>query len=86
MLIENDGTPCYTALKNTPYAEKFPKPKGSGNIAVDGVNSAVSGGEDIVKGTSEGVAKVLNDSVGIVRGTTKGIFNILSGGASNKAN
>lgn len=86
MLIENDGTPCYTALKNTPYAEKFPKPQGTGNIAIDGVSSAVSGGADVVKGTTEGVAKVLNDSVGIVKDTTKGIFNILSGGASNKAN
>lgn len=28
LLLDADGSPCYTALKGTPYANRFPKPSG----------------------------------------------------------
>lgn len=62
MLLENDGSPCYTALDGTGYESRFPK---SDNIA---------------RQTTDGVDKILDDSVDVVKGTTKGLLNMLSGG------
>lgn len=61
MLLENDGSPCYTALAGTGYETRFPKP------------------DNVVKGTTDDVGKILDDSVGIVKDTTKGLLNLLSG-------
>lgn len=35
LLLDPDGSPCYTALINTPYADKFPKPEGVGAATKD---------------------------------------------------
>lgn len=63
MLLENDGSPCYTALQGTGYEDRFPK---GDNIAVqttDEVGKILDDSVDVVKSTTKGLFNILTGDV-----------------------
>lgn len=62
MWLENDGSPCYSALEGTQFSDRFPKPKNIVSDTTDGVNKAFDDGVDLVKSTTEGIFNLLSGS------------------------
>lgn len=63
MLLENDGSPCYTALQGTGYENRFPK---GDNVAVqttDEVGKILDDSVDVVKSTTKGLFNILTGDV-----------------------
>jgi hypothetical protein len=56
MLLENDGSPCYTALAGTGYENRFPQPK----------NVVQSTGEDVGKILNDSVGSVKDTTKSLI--------------------
>ncbi len=64
VLLNGDGSPCYTALEGTQYALRFPKPSGV-TAATKGVYQDVSKqAKDVVKGLGGAAKNLLNSFTG----------------------
>ncbi|MBR5599136.1 MAG: AsmA family protein [Alphaproteobacteria bacterium] len=69
MLLESDGSPCYTALEGTGYESRFPKPKNTitttgkdvGKILNDSVGSVKDATKEIIHLLSGGLKKNKSD-------------------------
>lgn len=59
MLLENDGSPCYTALANTPYADRFPKPANVVTDTAGDVGKILDDSVGMVKNTTKGLFNLL---------------------------
>lgn len=60
MILENDNSPCYTALKDTGYETRFPKPD---NVAASGakdVGKVLDDSVGMVKDTTKGLLNLLS--------------------------
>ncbi len=68
LIINPDGSPCYTALQGTPYAQMFPKPTGVANAT-----------RDAYKDTEKEIKKNLKS----LENTAKDIFNSFKGQLKN---
>lgn len=53
MVMENDDSPCYTALKGTGYETRFPESSNIIKSTGDDVGQAIDGGVDMVKDTAK---------------------------------
>lgn len=62
MLLENDGSPCYTALVGTGYENKFPKPKNVASTTAKDVSKLLDDSVDVVKDTTKGLLNLLTGS------------------------
>ena len=60
MLVENDGSPCYTALSGTGFEKRFPEPKNAVQAAPENVGKALNGGVDLIKDTTKGLMNLLS--------------------------
>lgn len=64
MLLDNDGSPCYTALEGTGYETRFPK---SSNVVTDttgDVGKILDNSVDMVKSTTKGLLNILSGNAG----------------------
>ena len=71
MLLDKDTAPCYTALKDTVYQDKFPKPKGVTNAAqktYQGASDAVDNG---VKAVKDGAKELENIGKNLLKNILK---------------
>lgn len=71
MLLDKDTAPCYTALENTIYKNKFSKPTGVANTAqktYQGASQAVSNGIDMVKDSAK---EIKNTAKGLIKNILK---------------
>ena len=59
MLLENDGSPCYTALVGTGYENKFPKPKNVVSTTTEDVGKLLDDSVGVVKDTTKGLLNLL---------------------------
>ena len=59
MLLENDGSPCYTALVGTGYESKFPKPKNVVSTTTEDVSKLLDSSVGAVKNTTKGMLNLL---------------------------
>ncbi len=64
MLVENDGSPCYTALKGTGFEKRFPEPKNVVQSTPESVGKALNGGVDLIKDTTKGLMNLLSGNAG----------------------
>ncbi len=63
MLLENDGSPCYTALQETGYETRFPKPN---NVVIqtgDDVGQIINDSVGVVKDTTKNIFDMLSGSI-----------------------
>ena len=60
MLVENDGSPCYTALTGTGFEKRFPEPKNVVQSAPENVGKAINGSVDLIKDTTKGLMNLLS--------------------------
>ena len=80
LLLDNDSSPCYTALKGTPYATRFPAPSATNQATqavYQGASDAVNGGIDAVKDTAKFTEDGVKDTVNGLKDAAKGLFNSL---------
>lgn len=63
MLLENDGSPCYTALQGTGFEDRFPKPKNVVTQTTDDVGQIFDDSVGAVKSTTKGIIDILSGSV-----------------------
>ncbi len=71
MLLDKDTAPCYTALENTIYKNKFSKPTGVANTAqktYQGASQAVNNGIDMVKDSAK---EIKNTAKGLIKNILK---------------
>lgn len=64
MLLENDGSPCYTALEGTGYESKFPKPKNVVSTTSEDVGKILNDSMGSVKDTTKNLINLLSGNVG----------------------
>lgn len=60
MLLESDGTPCYSALEGTGYETRFPKPENAVQATTTNVGKVLDDSADLVKSTTEGIFNLLS--------------------------
>lgn len=60
MLLENDGSPCYTALQGTGYETMFPKPENIVQSTTGNVGQILDDSVGIVKDTTKGLLNILS--------------------------
>ncbi len=60
MLLENDGSPCYTALQGTGYETMFPKPDNVIKSTTGDVGQILNDSADVVKDTTKGLLNLLS--------------------------
>ena len=70
MLLDSDSSPCYTALKGTPYATRFPAPSKT---------------QQATQAVYQGASDAVNDSVTAVSDTAKGAATLVGDGAKDAA-
>ena len=63
MLLENDGSPCYTALQGTGLESRFPKPENVVTQTTDDVGQIFDDSVGAVKDTTKGIIDILSGSV-----------------------
>lgn len=63
MLLENDGSPCYTALAGTGYESRFPKPENVAKTTSEDVGKILDDSVGIVKDTTKGLFNLLTGKV-----------------------
>ena len=71
MVLGSDEAPCYTALKGTPFEERFPKPTGIKPATQDATNDAVSAVKQQVKDVKKNVKAEINNA----KDTAKTLLN-----------
>ena len=84
LLLDADPAPCYTALKETIYADMFEAPKGvkaGVQNVYQGASDTISDGVNLITGTA---GNVVQGGADIIGGTAKGVFNLLTGGSKKK--
>jgi len=84
LLLDADPAPCYTALKETMYADMFEAPKGvkaGVQNLYQGASDTVSDGVNLVTDTA---GSVVQGGADIISGTAKGMFNLLTGSSKKK--
>ena len=64
MLLENDGSPCYTALEGTGYENKFPEPKNVVSTTSEDVGKILNDSMGSVKDTTKSLINLLSGNVG----------------------
>ena len=64
MLLENDGSPCYTALQGTGYESRFPKPDNVVTQTTGDVGKILDDSGGVVKDTTKGILNILSGGVG----------------------
>ena len=69
MLLENDGSPCYTALQGTGLESRFPKPENVVTQTTNDVGQIFDDSVGVVKDTTKGIINILSGSVKSLRGT-----------------
>ncbi len=62
MVMENDDSPCYTALKGTGYETRFPESSNIIKSTGDDVGQVIDGGVDMVKDTAKALFNMLSGS------------------------
>lgn len=60
MVMENDNSPCYTALKNTGYESRFPESSNIAKSTTDNVGKALDDSVGMVKDTAQGLFNMLS--------------------------
>lgn len=60
MLLENDGSPCYTALAGTAYESRFPKPENVVNDTTEDVGNLLDTSVGSVKDTTKGLLNLIS--------------------------
>ena len=60
MLLENDNSPCYTALKDTGYETRFPKPDNVVSSGAQDVGQVLDDSVGMVKDTTKGLLNLLS--------------------------
>ncbi len=60
MLLESDGSPCYSALEGTGYEQKFPKPKNVVSETTNDVGQILNDSVGSVKDTTKGLLNLLS--------------------------
>ncbi len=60
MLLENDGSPCYTALQGTGYENMFPKPENVVQSTTGDVGQILDDSVGVVKDTTKGILNLLS--------------------------
>lgn len=60
MLLENDNSPCYTALKNTGYETRFPTPDNAATSGAKDVGKVLDDSVGMVKDTTKGLLNLLS--------------------------
>ncbi len=60
MLLENDGSPCYTALQGTGYETMFPKPENVIQSTTGDVGQILDDSVGVVKDTTKGLLNLLS--------------------------
>lgn len=63
MLLENDGSPCYTALQGTGFENRFPKPENVVTQTTNDVGQIFDDSVGVVKDTTKGIIDILSGSV-----------------------
>lgn len=63
MLLENDGSPCYTALQGTGLENRFPKPENVVTQTTNDVGQIFDDSVGAVKDTTKGIIDILSGSV-----------------------
>lgn len=63
MLLENDGSPCYTALQGTGLENRFPKPENVVTQTTNDVGQIFDDSVGVVKDTTKGIIDILSGSV-----------------------
>lgn len=77
LMLDNDATPCYTALKGTVYQNRFPAPTAIQKTEQDiyqGADGAVNDGLNAAKTTGKDAAKDLKKSVKDLENAAKGLL------------
>ncbi len=64
MLLENDGSPCYTALQGTGYENRFPKSDNVVTQTTGDVGKVLDDSVGIVKDTTKGILNILSGGKG----------------------
>ena len=60
MLLESDGSPCYTALSGTGYEMRFPEPKNTVSTTTEDVGKILDSSVGSVKDTTKGLINLLS--------------------------
>ena len=60
MLMENDNSPCYTALKDTGYETRFPKPDNAVSSGAQDVGQVLDDSVGMVKDTTKGLLNLIS--------------------------
>lgn len=60
MLLENDGSPCYTALQGTGYETMFPKPENVVQSTTGDVGQILNDSVGVVKDTTKGLLNLIS--------------------------
>jgi len=63
MLVESDGSPCYTALKGTGYETRFPEPKNVVHSTSEDVGKILNDSVDSVKGATKEIMNLLSGGI-----------------------
>lgn len=63
MLVESDGSPCYTALKGTGYEVRFPEPKNVVHSTGEDVGKILNDSVDSVKGATKEIMNLLSGGI-----------------------
>jgi len=60
MVMENDNSPCYTALKDTGYEDRFPKSTNVVRSTSEGTGKVLDSSVGMVKDTAKGLLKMFS--------------------------
>ena len=60
MLVESDGSICYTALEGTGFEKRFPEPKNVVQSTPENVGKALNDSVDLIKDTTKGLLNLLS--------------------------
>ena len=63
MLVESDGSPCYTALKGTGHETRFPEPKNVVHSTGEDVGKILNDSVDSVKGATKEIMNLLSGGI-----------------------
>ena len=87
LVLDADSTPCYTALKGTPYQSRFPGPGIVSKTSQDiyqGADKTVNEGIEAVKATVNTSSEDVKKSLKNLEKAAKGFLNSLKQGAVNE--
>ena len=71
MLLDKDAAPCYTALKDSVYKNKFEKPTGVTNTAQKTYQGTSEAVDNSIKMVKKGAKDIKNAAKNIIKGITK---------------